>query len=1036
MTDWLRRLRRPDLLIALALLFLAALAVGPGMLPGRTPLPLDILGLFEPWRLEWPAAANPEVGDAVLQFSSRVFMAESLKSGHLPLWNPTVMAGHPHAGDTHSSPFYLPLLLLSWCCHPLTAYKLQLLLQMWLAGVFMFLWMRALHLARLPAAAAAIAWMLAGVQQIWLPFPPFPGTLCWLTAIPAAWEVARRTGSRRAMAGGALATGLAITAGQLQFFLYGGLLLGLYGLLRLAASPPEQRRRGVWAGVAIAGLGLALGAVHVLPTYAVALDTIRPPFTWEALRQTGLPWHQLVTLVAPWFMGHPGRGDYRGAQNASELMAYVGLLPLLAALTAWWIRRDRLTALFSGLALLVMAIALATPLAWPLAQTPWLQRFGLMRWLALWPLVVAPLLALVLDAVASGAAATGAIASVGVASAGAASAGPESAGRPAVTATARRLRVLPLAAALLAALLLLSVRLDPKGAAEMTAALGWLVASALALMLWVRRPRSAPRSALLLVVLAADLLVMGRGYVPSAPTSDYFPPLAPLDRLLAERARDPFRIVAFQSGVIALGPSVPPSLGLDEIGGYTSSVRESYRRFLAVLSRPSDNGSLAQNPNMVTMGDAGPLLLRLLNVRYIVAAHELPAWDLPLDVEAACLRTRQLAPGEQLGAAVAPWAEGFNRVDVAVKSGGAVAVHVVERLGATEHLAYGELPAGDGPIRSLYFEPVADSAERPFYVYLDRPNGAADPAPEVCLDGVGAGSEAVPALGLGSRDAPYPLVFSANGLNVYLAPTSYGRAWLVAAAEAAPDFAAVLARLSRGQLDVAQTVLLEAPQLAAVQDRLGPIPAVDPAEVANTSPADAAGPPKTTPPQVHDEGPNQRRITLPPGATGWLVVSEAWDDGWRAEVDGRSTPVLRGDGGLITVPLGVDGAREVLLRYRPRSVLLGLVISLVGLAGVLGLLRPSPQPVGSSVGTSGASNQGSQTWPRGRRVAVGVKVGKVMPLLVGVTEAVSVAEATGVAVNSGVGVRLGVALNGGWVARSVGAGRAADGSQTNRRRSM
>ena len=52
------------------------------------------------------------------------------------------------------------------------------------------------------------------------------------------------------------------------------------------------------------------------------------------------------------------------------------------------------------------------------------------------------------------------------------------------------------------------------------------------------------------------------------------------------------------------------------------------------------------------------------------------------------------------------------------------------------------------------------------------------------------------------------------------------------------------------------------------------------------------------------------------------------------------------------------------------------------------------------------------------------------------TEAVSVAEATGVAVNSGVGVRLGVALNGGWVGRSVGAGRAADGSQTRRRRSM
>lgn len=898
------RLHRPELLVALALLALAALAVGPGMLPGRTPLPLDILGLFEPWRLEWPDAANPVVGDAVLQFSSRVFMADSLKAGHLPLWNPTVMAGHPHAGDTHSSPFYPPLLFLSWCCRPLTAYRLQLLLQMWLAGWFMWLWMRALQLGRLPAAAAATAWMLAGVQQIWLLFPPFPGTLCWLTAVPAAWETARRTGSRRAVAGGALAMGMAITAGQLQFFLYGALLLGVYGLARLAMGAPASRRAGLRSGLVMAGLGLALGAVHILPAYQVALDTIRPPFDWESLRQTGLPWRQLVTLLAPWFMGHPGRGDYRGAQNASELMAYVGLVPLLAALTALWIRRDRPAALFTGLAAAVLAIALATPLAWPLAHTPWLQRFGLMRWLALWPLVAAPLLALALDAAA------------------------------AEPKAARRLRVgVASAAVTLAAILLVAARLDPEGAGELPVALGWLAASALALAAWARRPASMPRKAALLALLAADLLAMGRGYVPSAPQADAFPLLAPLDRLVAERQNEPFRIVAFQGGVIALGPSVPPSLGLDEIGGYTSSVRESYRRFLAALSRPSDNGSLAQNPNMVTLGDAAPLLLRLLNVRYVVAAHDLPAWELPLDAEAACRRTRTLAAGESLGATVQPWADGFNRVDLAVRAGGPVAVHVVERPGDAAHLAYGELPAGDGPIRSLYFEPVAESANRSFHVFVDRPTGAAGPAPEVCLDGAG------PALGLGAAAAPYDLTFGANGLKVYQTPEPYGRAWLVDAAETAPDLAAVLDRLSRGQLDPARLVLLEASQVADQGIQTAAVPTL--------------GSVSAAPPRIRDEGPNRRRISLPPEAGGWLLVSEAWDPGWRAEIDGRPAPVLRGDGALIAVPLGTGGAREVLLRYRPVSVVAGLLISLAALVGLLALLPRSRRGAATGSRVSG-----------------------------------------------------------------------------------
>lgn len=957
-SNHLLRSRRLDLLIALALLALAALSVGPGMRPGHTPLPLDILGLFEPWRLNWPTAGNPVVGDTLLEFSSRIYMGRSLQSGHFPLWNPTIMAGQPQVGDTHSSPFYPLLLALAWCCHPLTAFRLQLLVQLWLGGLFMFLWMRGLRLGRLPAAAAGAAWTLAGYHQVWMSYLPFTGTLCWLPAIPAAWEAARREGSRWAVAGGALATAMAIMAGQLQFFLYGGLLLALYGLIRLADSPSGERRRGLWAGAAIAVLGLALGAVHVLPTYAVALDTIRPAFSWAALRQTGLPWRQLATMVAPWLLGHPGRGDYIGAQNASELMAYLGLVPLLGGLLAFAVRRDRLAGLFSALSLLVLALALATPLAWPLAHLPWLQRFGLMRWLGLLPLVATPLMAMTLDAVQSD-------------GSGSVETGDDA--TSAVSNVALRLsRALPWVAALLAALLMasagldlnmnrvmvttvaaLSSRVDSNGVGAVPAALGWLIASTLALIIWSRRPRSCWRFAILMVVMVADLLYMSRGYTPSAPTSAYFPPLAPLDRLVAERAREPFRVAAFQGGVISLGPSVAPSLGLDEIGGYTSSVRESYRHFLAALSGPSDNGSLAQNPNMVTVGDAAPLLLRLLNVRYVLAAHELPAWSRLLDEATVCARTRPLGPGEPLGATVLPWAEGFNRVDVAVREGGPVAVHVVARPGATEHLAYGELPAGEGPIRSLYFEPIADSAERPYYVYVDRPSGATGPPPELCLDGDG------PALGLGARASPYPLAFSGNGLNVYRAPESYGRAWLVPDAEAAPDFDAVLARLSRGQLDPARTVMLEAPQLAATGDRVGPVPTKDPASPAGPSgpigligpkglmgPIDppAAQPPAATgpqPPQVHDEGPNQRRINLPPGSVGWLMVSEAWDAGWRAEVDGRPMPVLRGDGGLMAVPLGPAGAREVLLRYRPRSVLLGLAITLAGLMGVLAVLWQS-----------------------------------------------------------------------------------------------
>ena len=94
-----------DLAAALFLGVVAAVAIGPGLRPGRTVLPLDVLGLFEPWRLDHPGTANPELGDALLQFSNRTHLGAALAQGQVPLWDPTIMAGHPRAGDTHASPF-------------------------------------------------------------------------------------------------------------------------------------------------------------------------------------------------------------------------------------------------------------------------------------------------------------------------------------------------------------------------------------------------------------------------------------------------------------------------------------------------------------------------------------------------------------------------------------------------------------------------------------------------------------------------------------------------------------------------------------------------------------------------------------------------------------------------------------------------------------------------------------------------------------------------------------------------------------------
>jgi hypothetical protein len=88
--------------------------------------------------------------------------------------------------------------------------------------------------------------------------------------------------------------------------------------------------------------------------------------------------------------------------------------------------------------------------------------------------------------------------------------------------------------------------------------------------------------------------------------------------------------------------------------------------------------------------------------------------------------------------------------------------------------------------------------------------------------------------------------------------------------------------------------------------------------------------------------PGRMRMQLgaPAPSAGHVLVSENWDQEWRATVDGRETPVQRGNVSLITVPVPA-GAREIVLDYEGRAFARGRTISLVSLLVVaIGLIAP------------------------------------------------------------------------------------------------
>lgn len=90
--------------------------------------------------------------------------------------------------------------------------------------------------------------------------------------------------------------------------------------------------------------------------------------------------------------------------------------------------------------------------------------------------------------------------------------------------------------------------------------------------------------------------------------------------------------------------------------------------------------------------------------------------------------------------------------------------------------------------------------------------------------------------------------------------------------------------------------------------------------------------------RIVEEGAHFQRVEVDACAEGYLIVSDTFYPGWRAEVDGARATLYRADYALRAVRV-TKGHHAVVFRYRPRSFAVGAAltaVALVGLAAALG----------------------------------------------------------------------------------------------------
>ncbi len=336
------------------------------------------------------------------------YVAEQLRAGHLPEWNPYGGLGVPFVAgaiDAVQHPFNLLLLVLPFE----VGFKLWVLLSYLVAASGGYAWARQLGRSWSASLAAGLAFALSGFlvgSSDNLTYLTTLAALPWVFASAHAWLEQGGAG-RLAFAG--LASGVCAAGGDPQAWGFAVISLPAYALLVQGAHWRAVRR-----GAAVLGVACAGAAPFILPVLAWLPHSSRgDELNLLELHRWSMPATRLLELVVPHLFrdasGLLGSWVYIGYGGGElspipwVLSVYLGAAVMALGVTgAASARQPRW--LMGGAAVFAwMALGPAAGFGRLLPHLPVLRGFRYWEKMAVWPsLLVAMAAAFGIDALAAG----------------------------------------------------------------------------------------------------------------------------------------------------------------------------------------------------------------------------------------------------------------------------------------------------------------------------------------------------------------------------------------------------------------------------------------------------------------------------------------------------------------------------------------------------------------------------------------------------------------------------------------------------------
>lgn len=844
----------------------------------------------------------------------------------LQFWNDSILSGFPVIADIQAQTLY-PLRWLS------PSYNVLVLAAYVVAAVGMFGLALSQTGSRLAALFAAFVFSGSGFMMGHLGHLGIIHSAAWVPAILWALATLSKAPSWRAVGCGAMAVAMCVLGGHPQISVIGLLFAGAFAVVELAITMATRGSRDMLRLLVriflLFLIGLMMASPTLLGTLKSAVAGMRGNWSVGEFNSFSHDWSSLRMALLPHLYGaHPDGpfGGYKGPFNITELALYAGLLPWMLACFAFPLFGRARVVFWAVCALisLLLCVGTLTPLGRLLYELPMLgrfraqARFGYLGILCLAMLSAYGMSGLlsnrlsrqtkVVTILALAALLAGAVVWLG-----------GGLSEPRAQGWSTGLKV---SAAFGAISLLGVVLLVRRGTHVLSLTLTAIVALDLASFGWFYEWRYASPSSTPLTsdaALIVDTIKSGGGRLLPLGAERWGPnPLRPNINMRYELP-----------SVAGYGPLLSAryagATGADTVGGFPRLPVDA--PLLDVLGVRWMAGELQDTQPVLIGAGCGvntgldsvkatlppDVPLRAVRVvSHMSCSNSTPTGHPIARIEFAGADETPLRHVIAAGNGTGEWA--WDRVDVRA-SIAHVRSHVVDTFEA------------EGGLRGLWFDSTLDVPDGPsrsqsITVSLMEDNAVPFKIRSIeYQDDSGAWHPVPIGLGTGGDTQRLGKPFSATGLPVVHQRLDYfGIAWSVCKARyvSLQDMGELLR--SRDELNARSTALVEQPL------QLGDV---------------CRQPPQIS---IQEHRAGYWRVLSNGDGASLLVLSNAYADGWRAEIDGIPAQVLP----LYGVVLGVvvpKGAHEVTVSYRPRWLAIALALAaMAALATLLMLVRGYTRP--------------------------------------------------------------------------------------------